>query len=71
MHPSTLESARKQMPDYLVPPVKVDRVGGLQLIHPLRKVALGRRRDQMKMILLQDITMHSHPVALCPFSEIA
>ena len=67
----TLESALKQMPDYLMAAIKVDRVRGLQLMDPLRKVALGRRRDQMKMILHQDITMHFHPVALCALSQIA
>jgi hypothetical protein len=59
------------MPDYLMAAIKVDRVRGLQLMDPLRKVALGRRRDQMKMILHQDITMHFHPVALCALSQIA
>jgi hypothetical protein len=42
----------------LMAAIKVDSVRGLQLMDPLRKVALGRRRDQMKMILHQDITMH-------------
>ena len=60
----TLESALKQMPDYLMAAIEVDRLRGLQLMDPLRKVALGRRRDQMKMILHQDITMRFHPVAL-------
>ena len=31
----TLESAPKQMPDYLTPAIKVDRLRGLQLMHPL------------------------------------
>ena len=31
----TLESALKQMSDYLMPEIKVDRVRGLQLMHPL------------------------------------
>ena len=31
----TLESALKQVPDYLMPAIKEDRVRGLQLMHPL------------------------------------
>src|SRR5271165_1508653 len=64
----TLESALKQMPDYLMAAIKVDRVRGLQLMDPLRKVALRGHYDQMKMILHQDITIHFDPVALCAFS---
>ena len=46
----TLESALKQMPDYLMPAIEVDRVRGLKLMHPLRKVALGRRCDQIRSV---------------------
>ena len=41
------------------------------MMHPRRKVALGRRHHQMNMILHQNITMHFEPVALCAFSQIA
>ena len=51
--------------------IKVDRVRGLQLMDPPRKVALRGHYGQMKMILHQDITMHFDPVALCAFSQIA
>jgi hypothetical protein len=37
--------------------IKVDRVRGLKLVHPLRKVALRGHYDQMKMILRQDTTI--------------
>ena len=51
--------------------IKVDRVRGLQLMDPLRKVALRGHYGQMKMILHQDITIRFDPVALCAFSQIA
>ena len=49
------------MPDYLTAAIKVDRVPALQLMDPLRKVALRGHYDQMKMILHQDITIHFDP----------
>jgi hypothetical protein len=36
---------------FQMPAIKVDRVHSLQLMNPLREVALRRRRDQMKMIV--------------------
>jgi hypothetical protein len=65
-----LKSALKQMPDQLMPPIKVDRVRGLELMHPLGKISLGRRRHQLEMIHHEDVTVHFYPVALCPFGQV-
>jgi hypothetical protein len=51
----------KQMPDDLMAAIKADRVRGLQLMHPLRKVALGGRRDQTKMTLHR----YNNTLSLC------
>jgi hypothetical protein len=61
-----LEFALKQLSDNLMPATNLDRVRGLELMHPLPKVPLRRRRDQIIMILDHYIAMLSHPVALCP-----
>jgi ABC-type siderophore export system fused ATPase/permease subunit len=66
-----LKSAVKQMPDQLMPPIKVDRVRSLELMHPLGKIPLRRRRHQVEMIHHENVTMHFYPVALCPFGQIA
>src|ERR1700732_5171884 len=59
------------MPDYPMPAIKVDRARGLFSWYiRCERLSLGRSTTQMKMILHQDKTIHSDPVAPCAFSEI-
>lgn len=58
------------MANQLMPAIEVDRVRGLELMHPFGKIRLGRRGYQMEVILHQDVTVHFDLVAFGPFGQI-